>query len=71
MECALGKCATRTVLVRVVLRNTIKPQTARSESYLIVNLSDIVPDPIAYMLIQLCEIFYILILFPAFHYFRI
>ena len=57
MECAWGKCVICTVLVRVVLRNTLKPQKARSESYLIVNLSDIVPDPISNMLIQLCDIF--------------
>ena len=53
MECVLGKPATCTMLVRVVLRNTLKPQKARSESDLIVNLSDIVPNPFSNILIQL------------------
>ena len=57
MEHAWGKCATCTVLVRVVLRSTLKPQKATSESYLIVDLNDIVADPISNMLNQLCDIF--------------
>ena len=46
MECAWRKCVTCTVLVRVVFVNTLKLQKARSEIYLIVNLIDIVPDPV-------------------------
>ena len=57
MKCAWGKCATCTVLLRVVLRNTLKLQKSRSESYLVVNLGDIVPDPISNMLIQIFDIF--------------
>ena len=67
MECALCKCMTCTVLLLVVLRNSLEAQKFRSESYLIASLSDIVPDPISNMLIQLCDIFFIL--FPAFNYF--